>query len=192
MFLYYLLNSSSFDPKFGRKDICYPIETDRQLLRHSSAISLVYTSILYHFHPVKRSWFQWKLAVAVAAGAVDFSSQKLFSVKMEELRFFSGGGGRGSAVGGGGSSGHSGEKPVRTKLRPLKGPASKRPGEVTEGWTLDRLPLYSTGLRLLWGSCPAYITATIKIYQSRGRISMIVSSLWANGFSLSLSFSLSL
>ena len=40
MFLYYLLNSSSFDPKFGRKDLCYPIETDRQLLRHSSAISL--------------------------------------------------------------------------------------------------------------------------------------------------------
>ena len=37
LFSYY---SSSFDPKFGRKDICYPIETDRQLLRHSSANSL--------------------------------------------------------------------------------------------------------------------------------------------------------
>ena len=46
MFLYYLLNSSSFDPKFGRKDICYPIETDRQLLRHSSVISLYFNKDL--------------------------------------------------------------------------------------------------------------------------------------------------
>ena len=33
------------------------------------------------------------MAVAVAGAAVDFSHQKLFSVKMEELRFLSGGGG---------------------------------------------------------------------------------------------------
>ena len=79
--------------------------------------------------------------------------------------------------------------PLRTKLRPLKGPASTRPGpaserpeEVTDRWT-DCLYILQDFVSCgsLWGSCPAYITATIKNYQSRARVSMTIC-LWATGF----------
>ena len=48
MFPYYLLNSSSFEPKLDPKNICFPIETDQQLLKHSSSISL-YLRCSFHF-----------------------------------------------------------------------------------------------------------------------------------------------
>ena len=42
MFPQNLLSSSSFEPKLDPKNICFPIETDQQLLKHSSSISLYY------------------------------------------------------------------------------------------------------------------------------------------------------
>ena len=72
---------------------------------------------------------------------MDFSLHKLFSVKMEQLRFFSGagdgaGGSRCSAIGGGGSSGDSGEKKSQIVFHVRKGwpwPLRGVPGPL-RGW----------------------------------------------------------
>ena len=72
-------------------------------------------------------------------------------------------------------------------VRPPQGPSDGRMDGRTDGWMDIQISpvlqdFVSSGS--LRSRCPTHITATITKYQSRARVPMTISCLWATGYSL--------